>query len=85
MNIISVSKEKREAVVLLNSTELVALCNALYRVTKDDKPNVTAHQLCADLIIASDLSRYGNLDGFSMERIMHHREKAKGGCNAKGD
>ena len=79
MNIISVSKKKREAVVLLNSTELVVLCNALYRVTEDEKANAKTHQLYADLIIARDLSQYGNLDGFSMERIMCHREKAKGG------
>lgn len=76
MNIISVSKEKNEAIIRLDSAELVELCNVLYHAQGDNKKK-TFYQLYGNMMLARDLSQYGNIDAFSFERIAQCREKVK--------
>ena len=77
MNILSISKTKSEAVISLNSTELVSLCNVLYEETKGDCSNSIIFLLYGNLMMARDLSQYGLIDGFCFEKIAECREKAK--------
>ena len=75
MNILSVSKTENEAVIGLDSTELVTLCNVLYQATKDDNAKAIVYQLYDNLMIARDLSQYGHIDGFCLSSIVKCREK----------
>lgn len=77
MTILSVSKEKSEAVVKLNSDELVALCNVLYQATKAENVKSIIYQLYGNMMIARDLSQYGHIDAFCYEKIGECREKAR--------
>lgn len=77
MNILSVSREKNEAVIRLDSDELVALCNVLYRETRVNIPKAIIYKLYGDLMIARDLSQYGHIDAFCYEKIGECREKIK--------
>ena len=77
MTIISVSKEKNSAVVQLDSNELVALCNVLYKTTKDDNTKAIIYELYGNLMIARDLSQYGHIDAFCYEKIGACRDKVK--------
>ena len=75
MNILSVSKERNEAVIILDSKELVALCNVLYNATKDDTAREIYYKVYGDLIIARDLSQYGHIDTFTLNSIVKCRKK----------
>ena len=75
MNILSISKEKREAVIKLDSDELVALCNLLYKATKEEDVKAIIYKMLGSLMIARDLSQYGNLDAFCLSSIIKCREK----------
>ena len=77
MNILSVSKEHNEAVVRLDSTELNVLCNVLYRAAKDNKIKEVGYLLYSNLMMARDLSQYGHIDAFCLDRIIKCREKAQ--------
>lgn len=77
MNILSVSKEKNEAVIRLDSSELVALCNVLYRATKDDNTKGIIYRMYDTLMFARDLSQYGHIDGHCLDSIIKCREKIK--------
>lgn len=77
MDILSISKDKNESLIRLDSTELVALCNVLYQATKNNNANATVYQLYGNLMIARDLSQYGHIDGFCFDNIAKCREKAK--------
>ena len=77
MTILSVSKEKSEAVVKLNSDELVALCNVLYQATKVENVRAIVYQLYSNMMIARDLSQYGHIDAFCYEKIGECREKVR--------
>ena len=77
MNILSVSKEKNEAVIQLSSDELVSLCNVLYQATKIDNAKAIIYQLYGNLMIARDLSQYGHIDAFCYEKIGECREKVR--------
>lgn len=72
MKIQSIDVGKREATITLDSDELVAVCNSLYR-DKDRKNN----RLYADLMMVRDLSQYGHVDDWCMGKIMEQRESAK--------
>lgn len=56
--------------VTFNSTELVDICNSLYR---DKDRNNETNILYADLMMVRDLSQYGNIDDFSFTEIMKQR------------
>lgn len=77
MDILSISKEDRESVVILDSTELVTLCNVLYQATKDENVQAIVYKLYGNLMIARDLSQYGHIDAFCLEQIVKCREKVK--------
>lgn len=78
LNIQSISKEKREAVVTLNSDELVLLCNLMYQAPKEYQNRQLTNQLHSEMMIARDLSQYGLIDNFSIGRIVAAREAAGG-------
>lgn len=71
MNILEISKPKREVTVTLSSDELVKLCNIMYESQKPK--NSMCERLYSDLILARDLSQYGLVDNFSLSRIVEHR------------
>lgn len=87
MNIQSISKTDKVAVVKLNADELVILGNALYLATKElgeDALHITsngcennpaAHQLYSEIMIARDLCQYGHIDDFCLEQVNKHRRK----------
>ena len=75
MNLLSVSKAEKKAVLEIASDELVALCNVLYHETKRDDARAIVYQIYDDLIFAKDLSQYGHIDSFSLERIIECRKK----------
>lgn len=77
MTILSVSKEKNNAVIQLNSDELVALCNILYRETRINPKQAIIYELYGSLMIARDLSQYGHIDAFCYEKIGACREKVR--------
>lgn len=77
MTILSVSKANKDAVIRLDSDELVALCNSLYGATKGDNVKAIIYKMYADFIMARDLSQYGHIDAFSLDNIVNCRERAK--------
>lgn len=77
MTIISVSNQANEAVVRLDSDELVALCNMLSHETKADNTKVIIYKLYDNFMIARDLSQYGHIDAFCLDKIIKCREKIK--------
>lgn len=76
MNILNVSKSDNEAIIRLDSSELVRLCNVLYKSQEDYNDNLH-YKLYGDLMIARDLSQYGHIDGFCFNSIAKCREKIK--------
>lgn len=74
MRILSISKEKSEVVMSLSSDELVKICNVFYNTPEKLRDNLY-HKLYADMMIARDLSQYGHIDGFCLERIVDERSK----------
>lgn len=77
MNILKIDKEKREAVVVLDSDELVAISNALYEKEKNSIAKESDLRLHSEIIIARDLSQYGGLDNFSISSIVKRRKKVE--------
>ncbi len=75
MNILSISKEENEAVVRLDSNELVALCNVLYQTTKDGSAKEIIYRVYDTLMLARDLSQYGHIDSFCLDNIIKCRKK----------
>ena len=71
MKIITVDSSKNEATITLNSTELVAICNSLFRDT-ERKPNT--NRLYADFMLIRDLSQYSHVDDWCLSRIVEQRE-----------
>ena len=74
MNIRSISKEDKKAVVALSADELVKICNALYNDNADD---VAKNQLYSEMMIARDICQYGHIDDFCLDRIVECRGKGK--------
>jgi hypothetical protein len=74
MNILSVSKEKNEAVIRLDSSELVELCNVLYKAQSEEKKQ-RFYNLYGNMMMVRDLSQYGHVDAFCFERIAECRKK----------
>ena len=77
MNILSISKKENKAVIEFDSDELVTLCNVLYRATVEDGAHIGHYRLYDGLMLARDLSQYGHIDNFCLDRIVECREKAK--------
>lgn len=100
MNIQSISKEKREVTVRLDTDELVMLGNVMYLASKhinqmnpSDTKSTNVHKeklasLYADIILARDLCQYGHLDNFSLSHIVRNRnlgESSISGCLSDED
>ena len=79
MNILSVSKEKREAVIKLDASELVMLCNVMYHADKDEYKDrhEDFYRVYNNLMLVRDLSQYGHIDDFCLNSIVKAREKMK--------
>lgn len=77
MNILSINKEKREAVIKFDCSELVALCNAIFHETeaKEEKVNPIIWRLDYGITVASNLSQYGHIDSFALGRLNLAYEK----------
>lgn len=75
MTIVSISKEKREATITLDASELVELCNAMFHA-KGKRDSQRFYHIYGNLMMVRDLSQYGHLDGFSFDSIAQCREKA---------
>lgn len=73
MDVITISKEKEEAVVKLRADELVKLCNALDIINEEQKDG-TYWNLYNELMIARDLCQYGHIDNFCFSQIVKCRE-----------
>lgn len=78
MNIENISKEKGEVLVKLSATDLVAICNALYRQTKEQENKENILQLYSDMMMARDLCQYGHIDDFCLRNIVRCRGGIKG-------
>ena len=76
MTILSVSREKSEAVIRLNSSELVEMCNVLYKAQNDDKKKIF-YQIYGNMMMARDLSQYGHIDDFCFGKIAMCKEKMR--------
>ena len=75
MNILSINKEKSEAVIEFDSSELFALCNVIYHETKKEKVNPIIWRLDYGITVASNLSQYGHIDSFALGRMNQAYEK----------
>lgn len=73
MNIQSISKEKRNAIVELNADELVIICNALYAQLDKKKDEENFLQLYSNAMMIRDLCKYGNVDNYCLRNIVKCR------------
>lgn len=73
MKIENISKKNNEVNVTLSSEELVKICNALFAIRHDCKDNPIYHRLYSDMVIARDLSQYGQLNNCSIAKIVEQR------------
>ena len=74
MKILSISKEKSEVVISLYSDELIKICNVFYNAPEELWDNLY-HKLYTDMMVERDLSQYGHIDDFCLERIVDERSK----------
>lgn len=71
MRINMVDSIKNEVNIVLNSSELVAICNALYR----DKELLSQYNdMYSDFMMIRDLSQYGRVDNWCLMRIVKKRD-----------
>ena len=71
MRINTVDSTKNEVSIVLNSSELVAICNALYR----DKELLSQYNdMYSDFMMIRDLSQYGRVDNWCLTRIVKKRD-----------
>lgn len=76
MEIMQLSKEKKEATIRLSADELVKLTNVLYHATEEEKNNLY-YQVHSDLLMARDLCQYGHIDQFCLSEINKCRNQIK--------
>ncbi len=77
MTIQTISKEDKNVTVELSADDLVMICNALYRYSKEydlrSKEQKTIDhflQLYSDMMMARDLCQYGHIDNFCLRNIV---------------
>lgn len=71
MRINMVDSTKNKVNITLNSSELVAICNALYR----DKELLSEYnEMYSDFMMIRDLSQYGHVDNWCLMRIVDKRD-----------
>ena len=76
MNIQNISKNDRDVTVTLSSDELVKLCNVLYHARDKYDGDNLYHEIKSYLMIARDISQYGNIDDTTLSKIIKERVKA---------
>lgn len=76
MTIVNLSKENGRATITLDANELVKLCNVLYKAPEDQKNNIY-YSLYAAMAIARDLTQYGHLDSWCIEKVVELRSHLK--------
>lgn len=70
MRINMVDSTKNKVNITLNSSELVAICNALYR----DKELLSEYnEMYSDFMMIRDLSQYGHVDNWCLMKIVDKR------------
>lgn len=72
MRIENVDRENMRVVATFTSDDLVNLRNSLYR-TINDKSSIAIKRLYAEIITASALCQYGNIDDFDFNIIAKNR------------
>ena len=72
MNIQSIDKSKKEVTVVLDSDELVKICNCLYKADSDNQKGIY-HQLYSEMIVARELSQYGHIDNWALSKVVEQR------------
>ena len=77
MDILEISKLKKEANITLDAGELVTLCNVFYAMTEntDHKKSITFYGMYDKFMMHNDLVQYGHIDTFRIEKMMECREK----------
>lgn len=70
MRINMVDSTKNEVNITLNSSELVAICNALYR---DKELSSKYNEMYSDFMMAKDLSQYGRVDNWCLMEMVKKR------------
>lgn len=83
MNIQDMSKKDREVTVTLSSDELVKLCNILYYARDKYDGDNLYHKIKSELMIARDISQYGNIGDTTLSKIVEERAKAANLYQAK--
>ena len=71
MRINSIDSNTNEVNITLNSSELVQICNSMYR---DNERKPKYNRLYADFMMIRDLSQYGHVDNWCLEKIVEQRE-----------
>lgn len=74
MNILNVSKERREVTLTLDADELIMICNMIFSAKDEYIKRERVQALHADMILARDLCQYGHIDDFSLGRMVAARE-----------
>ena len=70
MRINMVDSTKNKVSITLNSSELVAICNALYR---DKELSSKYNEMYSDFMMIRDLSQYGRVDSWGLTQIIKQR------------
>lgn len=70
MNIVNISKQDRQVIVILSADDLVDIANSLYKTT-DDRSK--CKRLYADIMMCRDLCQYGHIDDWCLEKIAQKR------------
>lgn len=70
MRINMVDSIKNEVNITLNSSELVAICNALYR---DNELLSKYNEMYSDFMMIRELSQCGHIDNWCLKRIIEKR------------
>lgn len=68
MRINKIDSVAREVTIELSASELVDICNSMYR-----DPNRKNDRLYADMMLCRDLSQYGHVDNWCLEKIVEQR------------
>lgn len=72
MVIQNVDKSKKEVTVILDSDELVKICNCMYKAHSDNQKGIY-HQLYSEMIVARELSQYGHIDNWALSKVVEQR------------
>ena len=79
MDILDISKLKKEANITLDAGELVTLCNVFYTMTEntDHKKNITSYGMYDKFTMLNDLVQYGHIDAFRIEKMWNAEKRFK--------